>query len=154
MNPNKVAIITGSSRGIGAEAAKLFAENGYAVCINFISNVAAAENVKNEILQKGGRCISVKADVSISSEVVRLFETVDSELGAVSVLVNNAAILKSQSSLSEISEERFPEVLRVTVMSCFLCSKELEASGIVMQFEVKHDPMTNMLTCQDNLTDW
>ena len=124
MNPNKVAIITGSSRGIGAEAAKLFAENGYAVCINFISNEAAAENVKNEILQKGGRCISVKADVSISSEVVRLFETVDSELGAVSVLVNNAAILKSQSSLSEISEERFVEVLRVNVMSCFLCSKE------------------------------
>ena len=121
---DKVAIITGSSRGIGAETAKLFAENGYAVCINYISNEVAAENIKSEILQKGARCISVKADVSISSEVVRLFETVDSELGRVSVLVNNAAILKNQCSLVEITEERFSEVLHTNVMSCFLCCKE------------------------------
>lgn len=124
MSPNKVAIITGSSRGIGAETAKLFAENGYAVCINYISNDSAAQKVKDEILQNGGRCISVKADVSISSEVVRLFKTVDSEFGVVSVLVNNAAILKKQCSLVEISEERFAEVLRINVMSCFLCCKE------------------------------
>jgi NAD(P)-dependent dehydrogenase (short-subunit alcohol dehydrogenase family) len=124
MSSNKVAIITGSSRGIGAETAKLFAEHGYAVCINYISNEAAAENIKNEILQNGGRCISVKADVSNSGEVTRLFETVDLEFGGVSVLVNNAAILKNQCSLVEISDERFTEVLRVNVMSCFLCCKE------------------------------
>lgn len=124
MTIQKVAIITGSSRGIGAETAKLFAENGYAVCINYISNQVAAENVKSEILRKGGRCISVKADVSIYSEVVRLFETVDSELGRVSVLVNNAAILKNQCSFVNITEERFAEILRINVMSCFLCCKE------------------------------
>lgn len=124
MTTNKVAIITGSSRGIGAETAKLFAENGYAVCINYISNDLAAEKIKNEILQKGGRCIAVKADASISSEVVRLFETVDLELGRVSVLVNNAAILKNQCRLVEITEERFSEVLQTNVMSCFLCCKE------------------------------
>jgi NAD(P)-dependent dehydrogenase (short-subunit alcohol dehydrogenase family) len=124
MSSNKVAIITGSSRGIGAETAKLFAENGYAVCINYISNDAAAENIKHEILQNGGRCISVKADVSNSGGVAKLFETVDSEFGCISVLVNNAAILKNQCSLVEISDERFTEVLRVNVMSCFLCCKE------------------------------
>lgn len=124
MNTNKVVIITGSSRGIGAATAKLFAENGYAVCINYISNSAASEIVKNEIIQKGGRCISVQANVSVSSEVTRLFETVDSEFGCVSVLVNNAAILRNQCSLVEISEERFSEVIRTNVMSCFLCCKE------------------------------
>jgi len=124
MTENKVVIVTGGSRGIGAEVAKLFAENGYFVCINYISNDAAAEEIKSEISQNGGRCITVKADVSISSEVIRLFETVDRELGRVSVLINNAAILKTQCRLEEISEDRFSEVLRVNVMSCFLCSKE------------------------------
>lgn len=124
MTQNKVAIITGSSRGIGAEAAKLFAKNGYAVCINYVSDDLAAEKIKNEIAQSGGRCISVKADVSISSEVYSLFETVDRELGCVSVLVNNAAILKNQCRMEEITEERFNEVLRTNVISCFLCCKE------------------------------
>jgi NAD(P)-dependent dehydrogenase (short-subunit alcohol dehydrogenase family) len=124
MNFNKVAIITGSSRGIGAETARLFAEHGYAVCINYISNNLAAEKVRDEIQQRGGSCISVQADVSVSSEVIRLFETVDLELGPVSVLINNAAILKTQSRFDDISEDRFLEILKTNVMSCFLCSKE------------------------------
>jgi NAD(P)-dependent dehydrogenase (short-subunit alcohol dehydrogenase family) len=124
MASNKVAIITGSSRGIGAEAAKLFAKKGYSVCLNYVANDKAAEKVKNEILTRGGRCIAVKADVSIGSEVRKLFDTVDSELGCVSVLVNNAAILRAQCRLEEISEERFSEVIRLNVMSCFLCCKE------------------------------
>ncbi|MGK0270910.1 MAG: NAD(P)-dependent dehydrogenase (short-subunit alcohol dehydrogenase family) [Cocleimonas sp.] len=124
MKSNKIALITGSSRGIGAETAKLFAENGYAVCINYVSNDAAAEKVKNDILLNGGNCICVKADVSIASDVIRLFETVDRELGSISVLVNNAAILKMQSRMEDISEDRFNEVLQKNVISCFLCCKE------------------------------
>ncbi|MCU7891410.1 MAG: SDR family oxidoreductase [Candidatus Thiodiazotropha sp. (ex Ustalcina ferruginea)] len=124
MSSNKVVIITGSSRGIGAETAKLFSKNGYSICINYIANESAAEKIKNEILGNGGRCISVKADVSNAREVAMLFETVDHELGCLSALVNNAAILKEQSRLEDISEERFFEVLRTNVMSCFLCSKE------------------------------
>jgi len=124
MADNKVVIITGASRGIGAETAKLFAANGYAVCINYLSNDIAAEKIKNEILYSGGRCITVKADVSIADDVARLFETVDRELGNVSVLVNNAAILNTQCRLEDISEERFSKVLRTNVMSCFLCCKE------------------------------
>ena len=121
---SRVAIVTGASRGIGAEAAKLFAQNGYAVCINYISNDSAAENVRHEILKGGGRCMTVKADVSVSSDVARLFEAVDIELGCVSVLVNNAAILKTQCRLEDISEERFREVIQTNIMSCFLCCKE------------------------------
>ena len=124
MSANKVAIITVASRGIGAETARLFAKHGYAVCINYVSNDAAAERVKNEIIQLGGRCIIVKADVSVACDVIRLFEAVDAELGRISVLVNNAAILKQQCRMVDITEERFAEVLRTNVMSCFLCSKE------------------------------
>lgn len=124
MTGNKTVLITGGSRGIGAETAKLFARNGYDVCINYLSNVAAAEQVKEEINATGQRCITVKADVSVGSEVARLFATVDSDLGPLSVLVNNAAILKTQSRMIDISEERFNEILVKNITSCFLCCKE------------------------------
>lgn len=124
MHKNKVAIITGGSRGIGAETAKLLAQAGYSVCINYVKNDAIAKQLKDEISSLGGRCITVKADVSKSDEVTKLFETVDSELGTVSVLVNNAGILRTQSRLDEISEARFQEVLQTNVMSCFFCTKQ------------------------------
>lgn len=124
MDMNKLAIITGSSRGIGAATAKLFAEHGYDICINYISNDIAAEKTRADILKIGVQCIAVKADVSVSSDVARLFETVELELGPVSVLVNNAAILKEQCRMVDMTEERFNEVLQTNVMSCFLCCKE------------------------------
>lgn len=124
MSLNKVAIITGSSRGIGAETAKLFSEHGYSVCLNYISNDSAAEKVKSEILEKGGKCIAVKANVSIAAEAEKLFRSVDNELGSLSVLVNNVGVLRKQSRLEDISEDRFKEVLLTNVMSCFLCCKE------------------------------
>ncbi|UUA72902.1 SDR family NAD(P)-dependent oxidoreductase [Cellvibrio sp. QJXJ] len=60
---SKVVIVTGGSRGIGAETAKLFAQHGYAVCINYLANDEAAENLKRDIIQSGGQCIAIKADV-------------------------------------------------------------------------------------------
>lgn len=124
METTKVAIVTGSSRGIGAETALLLAKNGYSVCVNYVSNSEAAENIKHQITSSGGRCIAVKADVSSASDVERLFETVDAELGRVSVLVNNAGILMKQCRIEDISEERFLRVLKTNVIGCFLCSKE------------------------------
>jgi NAD(P)-dependent dehydrogenase (short-subunit alcohol dehydrogenase family) len=124
MQTEKIVIITGASRGIGAATAKLFAQNGYAVCINYLADDNAAEQLKNEILQFEVKCITVKADVSKSSEVKRLFETVDKQLGCLSVLVNNVGILKTQCRLDEIDEQRFSQVLTTNVMSCFLCSKQ------------------------------
>lgn len=124
MGTQKVAVITGASRGIGAETARLFAQQGYAVCVNYLSNDSAAEAVQNEILRLGGHCITVKADVSNASDVARLFAAVDERLGRLTALVNNAAILRTQCRLDEISEERFREILQVNVMGCFLCCKE------------------------------
>ncbi|WP_144980057.1 SDR family oxidoreductase [Halomonas sp. C22] len=122
-NPN-VVVITGGSRGIGAETARLFARHGYDVCLNYVENDAAAERVRSDILALGVRCLAVKADVSKADEVANLFRQVDQELGTLTVLVNNAAILNAQARLVDISPERFGNVLQKNVMSCFLCCKE------------------------------
>ena len=124
MQTPKVVIITGASRGIGAATAKLFAQNGYAVCINFLADNIAAQQLKDDILQYKVKCITVQADVSKSQEVQRLFATVDAQLGCLSVLVNNVGILNNQCRLDEMDEQRFSQVLNTNVMSCFLCSKQ------------------------------
>jgi len=124
MNSPKVAIITGGGRGIGAETAKLFARQGYAVCINYKSNAGAAASVVEEIVALGGQCIAVQADVSQEADVMRLFETVDKELGTLTVLVNNAGILKKQMRLDEMTAERINAILCNNVTSYFLCCRE------------------------------
>lgn len=124
MTTDKVVIVTGASRGIGAATAKLFAQNGYAVCINFLTNEVAANQLKAEIMQYTAKCITVKADVSKPSDVQYLFDRVDEELGCLSVLVNNVGVLKTQCRLDEIDEDRFSQVLNTNVMSCFLCCKQ------------------------------
>ena len=124
MSDQKVAIITGGGRGIGAATAKLFAHNAYAVCINYKSNDESAKSLANEIKAMGGQCILVKADVSEEDEVVQLFETVDQELGVVSVLVNNAGIVKQQMRLAEMSAARINSILVNNVTGYFLCSRE------------------------------
>ncbi|WP_165314128.1 SDR family oxidoreductase [Vibrio ziniensis] len=124
MNSRKVAIITGGGRGIGAETAKLFSRQGYAVCINYKSNAEAAASVVEEIVALGGQCIAVQADVSQEADVMRLFETVDKQLGSITVLVNNAGILKKQMRLDEMSAARINTILSNNVTSYFLCCRE------------------------------
>ncbi|MCB8890241.1 glucose 1-dehydrogenase [Vreelandella malpeensis] len=120
---NKVVIVTGAARGIGAATAKLLAGQGYAVCINYRKNREAAETVARAIEQAGGRAITAQADVSSEAEVATLFETTQAQLGRVTHLVNNAGILLTQSRLEEISVERFRQVLDVNVTGAFLCAK-------------------------------
>ena len=124
MNSPKVAIITGGGRGIGAETAKLFARQGYAVCINYKSNADAAASVVEEIVVMGGQCIAVQADAAQEADVMRLFETVDKQLGTLTVLVNNAGILKKQMRLDEMGAERINTILSNNVTSYFLCCRE------------------------------
>lgn len=124
MQNKKVAIITGGSRGIGAATAKLFAKNGYAICINYKTQSTPAQKLTQDILDLGTACIAVQADVSIEEDVNRLFSTVDEKLGAVSVLVNNAGMLKPQSKLVDMTADRINEVLINNVTSYFLCSRE------------------------------
>ncbi|WP_427982737.1 SDR family oxidoreductase [Agarivorans sp.] len=124
MSKQKVVIVTGGGRGIGAATAKLFAQNAYAVCINYKSNAESANALVQEIKAFGGECIAVQADVSKEDDVLRLFETVDRELGLVSVLVNNAGMLKQQMRLEHMSADRINSVLINNVTSYFLCCRE------------------------------
>jgi NAD(P)-dependent dehydrogenase (short-subunit alcohol dehydrogenase family) len=124
MTTQKVAIITGGGRGIGAATAQLFANNGYAVCINYKSNSEAAAQLAEAITRNGGKCITVQADVSQEEDVARLFSTVDQELGQIAVLVNNAGILKTQMRLEEMTADRINAILVNNVTSYFLCCRE------------------------------
>lgn len=123
MQEPKVAIITGSSRGIGAKTAKLFAQRGYAVVINYLNSSSKAEALKSEIQNLDVPCIAIQADVSKEDDVARLFQEAE-QLGSLDVLVNNAGILDIQAKLLDISIERFRKVLNTNVISCFLCTKE------------------------------
>ncbi|MCZ6797754.1 MAG: SDR family oxidoreductase [Gammaproteobacteria bacterium] len=121
---NKVLLITGASRGIGAETARLAAASGYSVCINFHHSETKAQQLLESIQSAGHKAIAVKADISDESEVGRLFTTVDSKLGTLSALVNNAGILERQSDFENISLARLQRVFRTNVEGSFLCARE------------------------------
>jgi len=120
----KVLIVTGASRGIGAATARLAATHGYAVCVNYRQSRDAAENIVDEIAACGGRAVAVAADVSRETDVVRLFETVDAELGTISALVNNAGILEKQIRVEQVDAERMQRVFATNVIGSFLCARE------------------------------
>jgi NAD(P)-dependent dehydrogenase (short-subunit alcohol dehydrogenase family) len=120
----KVIVITGASRGIGAATARLAGARGYAVCVNYLKNRAAAEDVVAEIEAGGGRAIAVAADVAAEAQVVELFETVDRRLGPLTALVNNAGILETQMRVEDMDAARLTRVFAANVTSCFLCSRE------------------------------
>lgn len=124
MAANGAVVVTGASRGIGAATALLAARNGFAVCVNYLSNDSAAENVVQRIKDDGGRACRVQADVAEKEEVSALFEAAENELGPLAGLVNNAAILETQSTLVGITEDRLERIFRTNVIGCFLCAKE------------------------------
>ena len=124
MTEKKIAVITGSSRGIGAATARLFASHDYAVCINYRSNESAANEVRAELEQFDVPVLLVQADVSQEQGAIRLFEMVDAELGPLTTLINNAGILLPQSRLLGMDAERINRLLTTNVTSCFLCSRE------------------------------
>ncbi len=136
MKENKVALITGGGRGIGAATAHLFARKGYSVCINYKSNHVAAQKVEREIRHLGGNCIAIQADVSDETEVEALFTTIDQRLGSLTVLVNNAGILKTQMRLETMTADRINQILVNNVTSYFLCSREA-----VKRMSTKHGGM-------------
>jgi NAD(P)-dependent dehydrogenase (short-subunit alcohol dehydrogenase family) len=120
----QVLLVTGGSRGIGAATCTLAAQKGYAVCANYQQRRDAAEEVVRSITQSGGEAIAVPADVSKEQEVVRLFSTIDQQLGRITALVNNAGILEQQMSVEDMTEARLNRIFTTNITSYFLCARE------------------------------
>jgi 3-oxoacyl-[acyl-carrier protein] reductase len=119
---NRVALITGGSRGIGAAVAIALAGAGSDVVVNYRERADAAKRVCSEITGMGGKAIAVQADVSIAAEVKRMVAQVEAQLGAIDILVNNAAIAHPRK-LEEITEAEWDEVLTVNLKSVFLVTQ-------------------------------
>jgi NAD(P)-dependent dehydrogenase (short-subunit alcohol dehydrogenase family) len=120
----EILVVTGASRGIGAATARLAAERGDHVCVNYRENRAAADEVVGAIELAGGRAIAVQADIASEPDVSRLFATVDERLGRVTALVNNAGILARQARLDEMDAARLNHIFATNITGSFLCARE------------------------------
>ena len=121
---SKVLLITGGSRGIGAATARLAAERGFAICVNYRRNQAAAADVVRSIEHRGAPAIAVAADVALEADVLRLFDTCDRTLGPLTALVNNAGILETQMRVDSMETGRLQRVFGTNVIGAFLCARE------------------------------
>lgn len=119
---NKVALITGASKGLGAAIAYALADAGAIVIINYKSNTKAAEAVVNTICSKGQKAFAFQADVSDETEVFELFSKIEQQVGTVDILVNNAGINPSKPIL-EITLEDFQQTINVNLTSAFLTTQ-------------------------------
>lgn len=121
---DQVTIVTGGSRGIGAATAELCGKHGHSVCVVYRERSDKADAVVAQIEKAGGRAISVQADTAVEADIVRLFDTVDSDLGTVTGLVNNAGIHGPRGRVDELEMSDIERVMAVNVTALFRCSRE------------------------------
>jgi len=120
---DKVAVVTGASKGIGAGIAKGLAAQGAAVVVNYASSKADADRVVAEIAGKGGKAIAVQGDVSKAADVQRIFAETKKAFGRLDVLVNNAGVYEF-AALDEITEEQFHRLFNTNVLGLILATRE------------------------------
>ena len=120
---NKVALITGGSRGIGAATARLAAARGYRVIVNYVQDTASAEALVAEI-NGIGEAVAVRADVSAETQVQRLFEEIDRRYGRLDALVNNAGIVDRAARVEDMTAARVTRMFAVNVVGSFVCARE------------------------------
>ncbi|ACM60257.1 3-oxoacyl-[acyl-carrier-protein] reductase [Caldicellulosiruptor bescii] len=130
---DKVALITGASRGIGRAIALKFAQNGANVVINYSSSQSQAENLKEEIEKIGTKTMIIKCDVSNPDEVNQMFSQVENEFGRLDILVNNAGITKDGLIL-RINEEDFDKVISINLKGAFLCARAAAKMMVKQRF--------------------
>jgi len=133
----KVALVTGASRGIGAALALRLVDDGYAVAINYARSAAEAEALVKRITDEGGRAISIQADVARREDVRRLFDETEAQLGKLDVLVNNAGVLK-MVSLADSSDELYESTFNINTRGTFNTLREaarrLNDGGRIVNF--------------------
>jgi NAD(P)-dependent dehydrogenase (short-subunit alcohol dehydrogenase family) len=120
----RVVIVTGGGRGIGAATATLAAQRGYDVCVNYRSDASSAQHVAEAIRKSGRKAIAVQADIAVEADVLRLFESAALELGPLTALVNNAGILGRHTRLDDMEAARFQRVFATNITGAFLCARE------------------------------
>lgn len=117
-------VVTGASRGIGAAIAKLGAERGFSVAVNFATGKAEATVIAEQIVSAGGRACAIQADVAREEDVIRLFATAERELGPIKALVNNAAITGGFARVDSITAATLAQVMAVNITGSILCARE------------------------------
>src|SRR5690349_20155937 len=131
----KVAVVTGASKGIGAEIARQLAANGAAVVVNYASSKAGADRVATDIQKAGGRAVAVQADVANRADIKRLFAEAKNEFGRIDVLVNNAGVYEF-APLEEVTPEHFHKLFNLNVLGLILTTQEavkhLRAGGSIV----------------------
>ena len=124
MSGEKIMVVTGGSRGIGAAIARLAAKQGYDVAINYVGNEAAAREVVADIEKAGRRAIAVKGNMGEPRDIANLFTEVDKKLGRVTHLVNNAGIMGTPNRVADIDAAKLKEVVDVNVTGAILVAGE------------------------------
>ena len=124
MEERKVAFITGGSRGIGKEVALKFADNGYNIVINYVSDKTDVEKLEKEFSEKGVETLILKADVTNGEEIENLVKQVIEKFGKIDVLVNNAGITRD-NLLMRMSEEEFDKVIEVNLKGTYIVTKSV-----------------------------
>ena len=120
----KIILVTGSSRGIGAATGLLAAQRGYTVCINYKTDQDGAASILKQIKRLGGNGMVIQADVSREAEVKEMFEKIIHRYGKIDVLINNAGILHTQMKFIDMSVDRFQNIFENNLLSVFLCARE------------------------------
>jgi 3-oxoacyl-[acyl-carrier protein] reductase len=135
--PRKVAIVTGASRGIGAEIARRLVADGFAVAINYANSATDAEKLAEQLVAAGGVAAAIQADVASPDDVRRLFDATEHHLGKVDVLVNNAGVMSVQP-LAETSDEVFERTFAINTRGTFYtlreAGKRMNDGGRVINF--------------------
>ncbi|MBD0413956.1 SDR family oxidoreductase [Oryzicola mucosus] len=120
----KSLLVTGGSRGIGAEICLLAAQAGYRVAINYTSNASAADSVAAQIRNAGGEAVTVKGNVGNPADIVEMFRAVDRAFGGLDAFVNNAGVLDVKARVDEVDAARLERLMRINVVGAFLCAGE------------------------------
>jgi len=123
---NKIAVVTGASKGIGAAVARQFAAEGATVVVNYATSRAGADKVVADIVDAGGKAVAIGADIGVEAEVRQLFQSVKERFGRVDLLVNNAGIY-AFAPLAEITPAAFQSIYQTNVLGTLLASREAVA---------------------------